>query len=76
MTSDVAKRFVEVAFVDVLLIISRFVMVLDAEFTSTPSPAASGERNAPPSVQLEDPPEPPTHVPLIEKQPPAMLRPY
>jgi hypothetical protein len=47
----------------------RFVTVDDPEFTKMPSPAASGERKRPPSVQLELPL--PIHVPLIEKQPPV-----
>ncbi len=50
------KSVVEVALVEVLLMMSRLVIVLDAELTRMPSPAASGERYAPASVQLDPPP--------------------
>jgi len=71
----VAKREVEVALVEVLVSMSRLVMVDDAELTKTPSPAVAGERKSPPSVQLELPPPPPIHVPFTAQQPPVRLTP-
>jgi hypothetical protein len=51
-------------------------MVEEAELTSTPSPAARGERKAPPSVQLELPAPPPIHAPFTAQQPPVRLTPF
>ena len=48
--------------------VTRFVMVEDAELMRMPSPAVSGERYAPTSVQLDEPLAP-IHVPAIAQQP-------
>ena len=76
LRSLVAKSDVEVAFVEVELMMSRLVMVEEAEFTKMPSPACNGERKRPPSVQLELPPPPPMQVPFTAQQPPVRLTPF
>lgn len=69
ITSAVAKRLVEVAEVEVLLMMSRFVIVDDAAFTRSPSPTVMGERYAPPSIQFDEPPAPVIQVvPFTVKQ--------
>jgi hypothetical protein len=73
--NPVAKSDVEVAKVEVEFTMSRFVIVEEAEFTSMPSPAVSGERKAPPSVQLELPAAPPIHVPSTAQQPSVRFTP-
>jgi hypothetical protein len=67
-------RLVVVACVEVERTITKFVIVEEAEFTKTPSPAARGERNAPPSVQLEAP-SLVIHVPLTAQQPAVKFTP-
>ena len=65
----------EVAEVEVASMVTRLVIVEEAELIKIPSEAVRGVRYAPTSVQLEDPPAPPTHVPLIAKHPAVRLRP-
>jgi hypothetical protein len=66
-------RLVVVASVDEEFTVRRLVMVLVPAFTKIPSPAVSGERKVPLSIQFEEPD--PTQIPLMAKHPPVRLRP-
>ena len=68
VSKEETYAYVEVACVVVEVTISRLVMVDEAAFTRMPSPAVKGERKAPPSVQLLEPP-PPIQAPSIAKHP-------
>jgi hypothetical protein len=71
----VIARLVVVALVEVELVMSRLVIVEEAELMRTPSPACRGERKRPPSVQLDEPAPPPIQVPFTAQQPPVRLTP-